>query len=122
MLGNKEEEIDIKIAMEAQDDEKLNELVKKEDPVSKANHMEFLTKMRLKIKKEAIYKKDKSLVINEEAEKRRNIELAEMRRQVYEEFNQLRVEPLREITMVKKRDPIAAKNYLQLSKEGMIQN
>jgi len=82
MLGNKEDEIDIKIAMEAQDDEKLNELVKKDDPVSKANHMEFLTKMRLKIKKEAIYKKEKSLVINEEAEKRRNIELAEMRRQV----------------------------------------
>jgi hypothetical protein len=49
------------------------------NPVNKAYHMEFLTKMRLKFKQEELENKNYSLYINEEQEKRRLTELNKIR-------------------------------------------
>jgi hypothetical protein len=45
------------------------------NPVNKAYHMEFLTKMRLKFKREELEKEHGSLYIDEEQEKRRHAEI-----------------------------------------------
>jgi len=51
--------------------------------------MEFLTKMRLKFKKELLEKEDQSLYITVEEERRKQEEIMKIRKQIMEEVSRL---------------------------------